>query len=231
MYHPIWSKFKEGIFDEHFGIWQVMQYDIALAMLDGDQVVSFGDFCRLAKEEHCFVQLFDFYLTIADYGRRTQELDLIIVLYDFYYFLERIAYPSVLKTLFFDLHMSVLRKHLYVYARKVKFEREMNTGKTKSEKKSVKKGKTEEIKEESEKQKNCEEEENTNSEEYVDMKKAAELKTYLYTGYQGNKEKKKKLYREKKKERFFLPYYEIAIQPISSYVIMEGLKEEYKNTL
>lgn len=218
----------EGIFDEHFGVWQVMQYDIALAMMDNDQMISFGDFCRLAKEEPCFVQLFDFYLSIADYGRRTQELDLIIVLYDFYYFLERIAYPSVLKALAFYLSTSFLRKHLFLYVRKARFQREMDTEEMKPEEEGAKEGNAGEGKDESETQKNHERQEKTNSTENADLKKAAELERYLYTGYQENKEKKKKQEREKKRERFFLSYYDIAIQPISSYVVMEGLKEKYK---
>lgn len=88
----------EGIFDENFGIWQVSQYDIALFMLDEKgSLISYHKFCMLAGREHCFVQLFDFYLSIANYGRRTQELDLLIQLYDFYYFLEGLIYPSVIQ--------------------------------------------------------------------------------------------------------------------------------------
>lgn len=206
----------EGIFDKHFGIWQVMQYDIALTMIDDEeQIISFGDFCKAVKEKHCFVQLFNFYLSIADYGRRTQELDLIIVLYDFYYFLEGLAYPSVLKTLVYNLSM-FFRKSLLFYIRKAGTQREIDrmenyAGKTNTEKMNSEKGKTEEA----------------GQAEKTDLEKALELKTYLYTVYQENKEKKKKEKQSIKRKKFFMSYYDIAVQPISSYVAMEGLNERY----
>lgn len=208
----------EGIFDENFGIWQASQYDIALAMMDEkENIISFYSFCNLAKEGRCFVQLFDFYLSMADFGRRTQELDLIITLYDFYYFLESLVYPSVLRSLFHDLSSFFLRKHLLFSFSQRRFLKQMEELERKTslpEGNQVKK------------------KENRAPaaavlQEKTEQEKALELQKYLYTEYPKNRLTRKKSRQKNRYRKLFMSHDEIAIQPISNYIIMKGIDELY----
>lgn len=206
----------EGIFDENFGIWQVTQYDIALSMLKNqNDIISFYDFCKSIPEKQCLANLFDFFLSIADYGRREQELDLIIVLYDFYYFLEKLMYPSVFS---FRLLTVFLRKHLCLGLRQTKIKK----GRVKREAKNINpkdcSKQPEDLKSKQPEFKNKESE----------SEKAIELKNYLHTTYLKKKRSEKEKIRKNRFERFFMSYYDIAVAPISSYITMRGLNELYK---
>lgn len=209
----------EGIFDENFGIWQVAQYDIALAMLDDkENIISFYDFCTLAKEGHCFIQLFDFYLSMADFGRRTQELDLIITLYDFYYFLESLVYPSVLRNLSHNLSSFFLRKHMLLGSSQRRFLK--RTGELEGKANLPEEDQTEE-------KENRAPAAAPALQEKTDREKAAELQSYLYTEYPGNRLKRKKSRQKNRYNKLFMSHDEIAIQPISNYIIMKGIDEPY----
>lgn len=103
----------EGFLDRDFGIWQGMQYDIAKLMVDQNgKNISFQDFITLSTKERCFYKLYNFCLDIARYGRRRQELDIIITLYDFYFFLENVITPSYIKRVYHVLLISGLLKHI-----------------------------------------------------------------------------------------------------------------------
>lgn len=213
----------EGIFDENFGIWQISQYDIALFMLDEKgSLISYHKFCMLAGKEHCFLQLFDFYLSIANYGRRTQELDLLILLYEFYYFLEDLVYPSLFQKLSHVLFYCLFRKHPLFFTRK----------KMSLEEAGMHKASPSEIGPE-----------NTTLPESLtppeslplpvppspseknEKEKALELKYYLYTEYPKNRMGREKNRKKNSYKKLFMPYYEIAVQPISNYIIMKGIEE------
>lgn len=213
----------EGIFDENFGIWQVSQYDIALFMLDEKgSPISYHKFCMLARKEDCFVQLFDFYLSIANYGRRTQELDLLILLYEFYYFLEDLIYPSVFQKLSHALfHYLLGKRPSFITRRKVLLKEAGEYKASQSETRH----------------------ENTtlpdsltppeslplpvppSLSEKTEKEKALELKYYLYKEYAPKRMKREKNRIKNKYRKLFMPYYEIAIQPISNYIVMKGIEE------
>ncbi len=189
----------EGILDENFGIWQASQYDIALFMLDEKGgLISYRKFCTLAGNEHCFMQLFDFYLSIANYGRRTQELDLLILLYEFYYFLEDMIYPSIFRKFSHVPFHYFLRKRPLFSSRKKLFLEEAKRRRTSPPPSPPKK---------------------------AEKEKALELKYYLYTEYSPNRKKREKSRKKNKLKKLFTPYYEIAIQPISNYIVMKGTGE------
>lgn len=105
----------EGFLDRDFGIWQSIQYDVAKIMVDQEgNNVSFQDFITLSYETRCFSKLYNFCLDIAHYGRRRQELDIIITLYDFYFFLENVITPSYTKRMYNSLVICGLLKHIFI---------------------------------------------------------------------------------------------------------------------
>ncbi len=212
----------EGILDENFGIWQASQYDIALFMLDEKGgLISYRKFCTLAGNEHCFMQLFDFYLSIANYGRRTQELDLLILLYEFYYFLEDMIYPSVfwkfphVPFYYFLWNHPLFSSHKKLFLEKAKEHRaslEEIRGENSTPLNPLTPPDSPPLSESPPPKK-------------TEKEKALEIKYYLYAEYSPNRRKREKNRKKNKYKKLFTPYYEIAIQPISNYIVMKGTDE------